>query len=303
MKRILPLMLALVSLCAAQIAVPEGTKVRIRLEQTVSSGTAENGATLEFAATQAVEIGGAVVIAEGARATGTVTQAVERRRMGRSGKFDFSIDRVMATDGKWISLRYAPNKARGEGRGISTAVVTAGIGLVFWPAAPVGLLIKGKDVTVNKGTVFEVFSDENVTVSGYVPGSAQATARALYPVANPSGAHPGSLSVPVSYQTQLAQAYQPQEVQSDRAGNDGSASLSITSSAARAEIEVDGAFVGNTPSTIRLPAGAHDIRVSAGSQVWNRAVRVSAGSTITLDAAFAGKAAVGSRATQIANRQ
>ena len=45
-----------------------------------------------------------------------------------------------------------------------------------------------------------------------------------------------------------------------------------------AEIEVDGSFVGNTPSTIELPKGEHIIIVKkAGYKVWERKIRLSGG--------------------------
>jgi len=278
MKNTLFIFFAVVAICPAQITVPEGTKIRVRLEQTVSSATVETGATIEFAVTQGVEIGGIVAISEGARVTGTVIQAVERRRMGRSGKFDFSIDRVLAVDGKWIPLRYSPTKAKGEGRGVTTGVLTAGIAVVFWPAAPLALLVKGKDITVHKGTIYEVFSDENVLVSGVAPGAAKANARGLFP-ANPAQsvtaantfAEPSGLAVPASYQVEPALS-------------DGVATVTITSSRPGADIEVDGVFVGSTPSTVKLPAGLHQIKVSNQSQLWQRTLRVTAGSAITLEA-------------------
>jgi len=91
--------------CFAQIMLPEGTKVRVRLEQTISSATAEEGQVVDLAVSDAVKVNDIVVIAEGARVTGTVTQAREKRRMGRAGKLDFSIDRVKMVDNQWLPLR------------------------------------------------------------------------------------------------------------------------------------------------------------------------------------------------------
>jgi len=150
--------------CSAQIVVPEGTKLRVRLEQPVSSATAEEGQVVEFSVTDAVRIGNTVVIAEGARVSGTVTQAHQKRRMGRAGKLDFSIDRVKAVDDQWIPLRYTVEKKAGQSHAVSTGILTAGIAAVFWPAAPVMLLRTGKDVTINRGVAFDVFTDVNRTV-------------------------------------------------------------------------------------------------------------------------------------------
>src|SRR5436309_3083004 len=134
-----------VAMVSAQVTVPDGTKIRVRLDQSISSGTAEQGQTVELSATESVKICDQVVIPEGARLTGTVTTAQEKRHMGRAGKLDFSIDRVRAADGEWIPLRYTINKRAGDSHAVSTGVLTASAAILFWPAAPAFLLIKGKD--------------------------------------------------------------------------------------------------------------------------------------------------------------
>lgn len=57
-----------------------------------------------------------------------------------------------------------------------------------------------------------------------------------------------------------------------------------------ADIYVDGEFVGNTPSTLALAAGSHDIRVVADRfRPWTRTLASTAGSTITIHAALTKK--------------
>jgi hypothetical protein len=66
-----------------------------------------------------------------------------------------------------------------------------------------------------------------------------------------------------------------------------SASVTFKSTPDRAEIIVDGKFVGNTPSTLVLPAGEHSISVGKnGYTQWARRVTFTAGSAITLDASL-----------------
>src|SRR5581483_11649018 len=160
--------LTFAGMIAAQVTVPDGTRLRVRLDQSISSASADQGQSVELSVTEAVKIGDQVVIPDGARVTGTITQAQEKRHMGRAGKLDFSIDRVRAADGEWIPLRYTVTKKSGGSHAVSTGVMTAGAAVLFWPAAPAFLLIKGKDVTVNKGMVFETFTDQD-----HVIGSAQ----------------------------------------------------------------------------------------------------------------------------------
>src|SRR5438874_4808917 len=119
--------------CFAQVTIPDGTKLRVRLDQTISSATADEGQTVELSVAEGVKVGDQVVIPEGARVTGTITMAEAKKRMGRAGKLDFSIDRVRAIDGEWLPLRYEVNKKSGESHAVRTGVITAGVAVVFWP--------------------------------------------------------------------------------------------------------------------------------------------------------------------------
>jgi hypothetical protein len=54
--------------------------------------------------------------------------------------------------------------------------------------------------------------------------------------------------------------------------------LSIRSTPEAADIEVDGSFVGNTPSAIDLPTGEHTVIISKkGFEPWKRTIRLASG--------------------------
>lgn len=241
----------------AEITIPDGTKLRIRLDQTISSATADEGQTVELSVTEPVKIGETVAIPEGARVTGTITQAQEKRRMGRAGKLDFSIDRVRAADGEWVPLRYTLNKKTGDSNAVRTGVITAGVAAVFWPAAPVFLLMKGKDTTINKGVVFDVFTDQNHVLKAAAP--------------------PAPSSAPA-----------PGVTQNNQSGP--KATVTIAANVNGADIEIDGNFVGNTPTTLQLEAGSHRINVKASTGgEWQRTLQVTAGSNINVNADVKGR--------------
>jgi PEGA domain len=62
------------------------------------------------------------------------------------------------------------------------------------------------------------------------------------------------------------------------------ASISVSSTPSGADIEVDGNFVGNTPSALQLPAGEHSIVVKkSGYKDWERKLKVTGG-TVNLSA-------------------
>ena len=62
------------------------------------------------------------------------------------------------------------------------------------------------------------------------------------------------------------------------------ASLAVDSTPAGADIEIDGAFVGNTPSTLTVAPGSHQVAVrKKGFAVWTRTLNVTGG-TVHLNA-------------------
>lgn len=249
---------------AQNITIPDGSKLRVKLDQTISSATATEGQVVELVVTDALKVDDTVVVSEGARVTGTIVMAQEKRRMGRAGKLDFSVDRVRAIDGEWIPLRYSSSKRTGESHATRNGIITAGVAVVFWPAAPFVLLAKGKDVTINKGVIFDVFTDRNHV--------AKLNGGAAPIVASSSGAAP---VVPAS----AVQPAQPQVMGEP-------ASILITAAVNGADIEVDGAFVGSTPTTVRLTPGPHSVAVRYGNDAWTRVVHVTAGSNVTVHASL-----------------
>jgi hypothetical protein len=64
-----------------------------------------------------------------------------------------------------------------------------------------------------------------------------------------------------------------------------SAKISVASTPDGADIEVDGNFVGNTPSDIDLTDGEHTVSIQKGGfKPWQRKIKVSNGSNVHLKA-------------------
>jgi hypothetical protein len=262
--------LAVVQTASAQLVVPSGTKLSARLEQTISSSTAEQGQQVQLSVTEPVKVNGVVVIPQGAPVIGTVVLAQEKKSMGRAGKLDFSVDKVRAADGEFIPLRYTMQKKAGEGKGTSTGIMTAGAAVLFWPAAPFFLLRKGKDVNINKGIVFEVFTDQDHAVGGAT-------------VAGPSAPAPPANLAPQQPQVMLA-GQQSRTPQATTTATVELATLNITSDVPGAEIEIDGVFVGSTPSTAKVGPGMHKITVKHGAQTWSRDLMVQPSGNVNVNA-------------------
>ena len=61
--------------------------------------------------------------------------------------------------------------------------------------------------------------------------------------------------------------------------------LSVASTPDGADIEIDGNFVGSTPSDVQVPEGDHSVGVKkAGFKTWERKLKVTAGSSVRLSA-------------------
>jgi len=271
-------------LSAAELLVPNGTKLSARLEQTISSATADAGQQVQLSLTDPIKLNGVTVIPQGAPIIGTIVMAEEKKTMGRRGKLDFSVDKVRAADGEWIPIRYTMQKKEGEGKGLSTGIMTAGAAVLFWPAAPFFLLRKGKDVSINKGIVFEVFTDSDhpmtpqfVASLGQQPGMVQ----------------PGMMQSGVYQQppAQMAPQGNGLMLASQTAGPVAAtttgvelATVNITSDITGAEVEVDKVFIGSTPANAKLAPGVHKITVKHGINTWSRDMMVQPGGNVNVNA-------------------
>jgi hypothetical protein len=229
----------------------DGTPVKMRTNRTISSSDASVGETLDFEVLEDVLINNVLVIPKGGMAFATVTEAQAKRRMARGGKLDINIDNVRLADGEKAALR-AVKEVKGGGH---TGVMTGGMvatSLVFLPAAPLFLFMHGKDTSIPKGT----------EVTAYINGDMKLDP-AKFQAAPPASAPPAAGNV---------------------SGNTGApastdqARVQVSSTPDGADIEVDGSFVGNTPSTIGVSAGQHKLSVKkAGFKPWEKSITVSSG--------------------------
>lgn len=220
----------------------DSTPVKLRTARTISSADAHTGDTLDFEVLEDVMVKDTLVIPKGGIAWGTVTEAQSKRRMGRGGKLDINIDAVRLVDGEKVPLRAVKDMKGGGHTGAMTGAMV-GTAIVFFPAAPLFLFMHGKDISIPKGT----------EVTAYINGD---TRLELAKFKTDKGA-PGA---------------------STDAATVTSALLDISSTPAGADIEVDGKFVGSTPSSISVLPGDHEIAVKkAGFTAWNKKLSVSSG--------------------------
>src|ERR1700675_643444 len=138
----------------------DGTPVKMRFAQTVSSADAHVNDRVEFEVLEDIKVSDVLIVPKGGIAWGTVTEAQPKRRMARGGKLEIVMDSVRLVDGEKAALR-ATKEVKGGGH---TGAMTAGIvvtGLLVWPAAPFFLFMHGKDISIPKGTEVPTFVNGN----------------------------------------------------------------------------------------------------------------------------------------------
>jgi len=90
----------------------------------------------------------------------TVTEAQPKRRMGRAGKLNINIDNVRLTSGEKVALR-AVKDVKGAASGCNNRGDCRNKHRVF-PAAPLFLLVHGKDITIPKGTEITAYTNGDI---------------------------------------------------------------------------------------------------------------------------------------------
>lgn len=138
-----------------EVKIPDGTVIEIELKSTLSGETLNEGDPIDFTVVQPVQVGGVTVINRGAPAKGRVAAAKKAGRWGRAGKLGWAMQDVM-TVGSRIPLRAAQSSAGGSSSG-KVAIGVVATSLIFWPAAPLWGLKKGKKASIPAGQRFEVF--------------------------------------------------------------------------------------------------------------------------------------------------
>jgi len=139
----------------------DATPVRMRINRTVSSSDAQVNDTVDFEVLDDVKVKDVTVVPRGGMAWGTVTEAQPKRRMGRGGKLNINIDNVKLASGEKVALRAIKDVKGGGHQGAITGAIVA-TSIVFFPAAPLFLLVHGKDITIPKGTEITAYINGDV---------------------------------------------------------------------------------------------------------------------------------------------
>ena len=153
---------------AQVVSVPQGTAIRVRLDQTLSSSTSKSGDTVRFEALDNVFADGKIAVARSAVVGGEIIDT-----KGSDGHIRFVVRYVVAADGSRLdvnSSRHAKGSKGSRNVGIGMAIVGPELGPAF-------LLAHGSDSSFPAGTAFTVYTSKvsSVDVSDVAGAQASAT--------------------------------------------------------------------------------------------------------------------------------
>ena len=152
-----------------QVTLPAQTLVKVALNQTVDSGTAQVGDRIVYRITEDVMVDGRVVIPAGTTSVATVTEVTAAGRLGKDGRVLLDFGSVPALDGTAVRLK-VDERSTEKNRSLELAAGAsmAGIILLGSPVGAVGAyLIKGKDVQIEANTQFYVETERAAPVLGF----------------------------------------------------------------------------------------------------------------------------------------
>lgn len=167
----------------------DATPVKLRISRTISSAEAQLNETVDFEVLEDVRVHDVIVVPRAGTAWGTVTEAQPKRRMGRAGKLNINIDNVRLISGEKVALRAVKDVKGGGHQGAITGAMVA-TSIVFFPAAPLFLLVHGKDITIPKGTEITAYINGDIPLDPKKFGAPPTTPEAGSVSGQPMAASP-----------------------------------------------------------------------------------------------------------------
>jgi len=250
---------------ASQVRVIQGQMVRLKLHNVMTTENVVKGDPIDFDVAEDVVVATHMVIQKGAPARGKVVDVKGAgKRNAKDASVTFQFVNVRSVDSQDVSLRARPD--RNKKGGSKENEVVANDPLPGYAQRVIG---------AEKGKEYAAYVDVSATVN--VPDT-QPAPPPITPVpstpANPQGVTPPTPTggLPPVATPSMAVPEEP-------------ASVNFNSDPPGADILIDGALVGNTPSTLHVDAGHHVIQLRIGGyRSWTRNMVVEPGSSPSIRA-------------------
>jgi hypothetical protein len=147
---------------ADKVVLKEGSDVKLKFAQDLSSKTASEGDPVTFVLAEDLTVGKVLVAKTGDKAVGTVTNVKKAGMMGKGGELNVRLEYLKASDTK-IRLRGSKGKT-GDDKTGQTVALTVLFG-------PIGLIKHGKDIVVKEGTPLAAYVDDDVALPALGSGT------------------------------------------------------------------------------------------------------------------------------------
>jgi hypothetical protein len=139
----------------AKLILKEGTDVKLKFAQDLSSKTATDDDPVNLVLDEDLKVGDVTVAKAGAKAVGTITHAKKAGMMGKGGELNMRLEYILVGDTR-MRLRGTKGK-EGEGKVGAAVALTVLFG-------PIGLIKHGKNVEVKQGTPLLAYVDQDFTL-------------------------------------------------------------------------------------------------------------------------------------------
>ncbi len=144
------------------LLLKEETPIEIVLNKSISSSNTAIGQPIEAEIAEDIIIGDRIVIAKGSPVKGSISAVERAKRIGKGGNISLQISSVRAIDEQKVSLRSGLGRNGSDKTG-KTVAMTVIFGLP-------GLLVKGREAGIVKGTKIKAFVDDDITIKSSMIG-------------------------------------------------------------------------------------------------------------------------------------
>ncbi len=152
-----------------KVTIPAGTKLKVKLQKSISSKTSKKGDIVPMVIAEDVFINNSVlVMTKGGIISPTVKNVRRGGRFGRTGLINLDLSTIETMDSTPIKVSIDSAGEKYDKKKIGMAAGASAVGYVV--LGPIGLaggaFIKGKDIEVQEGTEFKVITREDCKVKG-----------------------------------------------------------------------------------------------------------------------------------------
>lgn len=140
---------------SGKLLLKEGTEVRLKFTDDLSSKTANEGDPVNLTLDEDIKIGDVVVAKAGCKAVGTITNAKKAGMMGKAGELNLRLEHLKVGDDR-VKIRGSKGK-EGQGKEGTAVALTVLFG-------PIGLIKHGKNVEVKAGTPLTAYVDDDASL-------------------------------------------------------------------------------------------------------------------------------------------